>query len=233
MHTHPKLSFLCRSTMLQLAFYDAVTLNSTLHPPNIKLNWFERHKSTSQNYFSSQRQKKKIPFRETHILTENWALCSHRNSSFTNLWSKALKTRRDKKKKKPEPEFPVQPHTHLPTPCWVWNGNLFDALSWVIRAFAPGLSQPVPCAASQSVLLQASEHSIIGHLISPTTPPPVDYRFHIITSWWKTVQLAVAAWVIVRLLFLLFPLHYSLFLTFWFFSSLLPSFPSSLPCSPP
>lgn len=99
MHTHPKLSFLCRSTMLQLAFYDAVTLNSTLHPPNIKLNWFERHKSTSQNYFSSQRQKKKIPFRETHILTENWALCSHRNSSFTNLWSKALKTRRDKKKK--------------------------------------------------------------------------------------------------------------------------------------
>lgn len=99
LHTHPKLSFLCRSTMLQLAFYDAVTLNSTLHPPNIKLNWFERHKSTSQNYFSSQRQKKKIPFRETHILTENWALCSHRNSSFTNLWSKALKTRRDKKKK--------------------------------------------------------------------------------------------------------------------------------------
>lgn len=41
-------------------------------------------------------------------------------------------------------------------------------LSWAIRASRPGLSPPMPCAASQSALLQASQQSIISHLISPT-----------------------------------------------------------------
>ena len=113
-------------------------------------------------------------------------------------------------------------HLHFPTTCWVWNEN--QNKSWVrsmIRAFVTGFSPPMPCVDSHSALLQASQQSIISHLISPNTPAScrlqVSYHCLLMKDCSASCHCLSHCHVVVVFLF---RLYYSLFFTLFSLLSL-------------